>query len=159
MDVLPGAVARRIRWLRRTITSHSGLCAFVLIGTLTLILARQYGVSIQPLAELPSLNFEYYELNFLHLQDYVENMSSNLSCCIPSGISEGFAPKRQLQYSRWDDEPTDYTYIKKPHFHLLIPADTSTLSYQNRQSTMNLCRTLLSAGILNYPTTLYTRGR
>jgi len=47
---------------------------------------------------------------------------------------------------RWDDDLEDKSpsnsIIKKPKFHLLIPANIPTA---------NLCKTLLSAAILNYP--------
>ncbi len=51
-----------------------------------------------------------------------------------------------LEDTRWDDD-VDSTngnriVIKKPKFHLLVPA---------HKATTNLCKTLLSAAILNYP--------
>lgn len=48
--------------------------------------------------------------------------------------------------TRWDDDvelnTANNTMIKKPKFHLLIAA---------KSNSTNLCKTLLSAAILNYP--------
>lgn len=41
-----------------------------------------------------------------------------------------------------DSKDTSDTTVKKPKFHLLIPAT---------KPTVNLCKTMLSAAILNYP--------
>jgi hypothetical protein len=52
-----------------------------------------------------------------------------------------------VENSRWDDNvalnSANATMFKKPKFHLLIPA---------KSNSTNLCKTLLSAAILNYPT-------
>lgn len=49
----------------------------------------------------------------------------------------------EFQDTRWDDKVhVGEVTIKKPKFLLLIPA---------RNSSANLCKTLLSAAILNYP--------
>ena len=70
--------------------------------------------------------------------------TSRLSSYVPSRVSEAFAPNRDLDLLRWDDEldTKNPDNSKKPKFHLLIPA---------RKPTVNLCKTLVSAAVLDYP--------
>jgi len=54
----------------------------------------------------------------------------------------------QVEHNRWDDvvdqKNESNSRLKKPKFHLLIPAPDTN-------ATANLCKTLSSAAILNYP--------
>ncbi|CZR58143.1 uncharacterized protein PAC_08034 [Phialocephala subalpina] len=65
---------------------------------------------------------------------------------IPDSITDVLAQYGDFEEQRWDDgvdpENTTQMIIKKPKFHLLIPAN---------KPTENLCKTLMSAAILNYP--------
>lgn len=79
--------------------------------------------------------------------------AATFSSYIPNRITEAINTYSESEDTRWDDDvPSDGSkvVIKKPKFHLLIPA---------HKSTANLCKTLLSAAILNYPPpTLLTYG-
>ncbi|KUJ15336.1 uncharacterized protein LY89DRAFT_719906 [Mollisia scopiformis] len=72
--------------------------------------------------------------------------ASSLKDYIPDSITDVIAQYGDFEEQRWDDgvDPENATsrIIKKPKFHLLIPAN---------KPTENLCKTLLSAAILNYP--------
>ncbi|PQE03293.1 Legume-like lectin family protein [Rutstroemia sp. NJR-2017a BBW] len=79
-----------------------------------------------------------------HVDD-IQQTASHFGTYVPSTLSEAFAPYHVVDDGRWDDEishSNDSTPSVKPKFHLLIPAKTQTV---------NLCKTLLSAAILNYP--------
>ncbi|KAF4625476.1 hypothetical protein G7Y89_g12693 [Cudoniella acicularis] len=82
---------------------------------------------------------KHYELD-------IRQAASALSTYIPSGINSAISGK--VDGTRWDGdlkyEFKDETYPKKPTFHLLISMPDNTRS-------ANLCKTLLSAAILNYP--------
>jgi hypothetical protein len=71
---------------------------------------------------------------------------SAYSSYIPTTLADVVAQYGKLDNMRWDDDLEDKSpsnsIIKKPKFHLLIPANIPTI---------NLCKTLLSAAILNYP--------
>jgi hypothetical protein len=73
--------------------------------------------------------------------------AATLSSHIPNTVTNGFAQYRGgYENTRWDDDveskDMSNTIVKKPKFHLLIPAN---------KPTANLCKTMLSAAILNYP--------
>ncbi|KAM3077884.1 hypothetical protein ACMFMF_004303 [Clarireedia jacksonii] len=79
------------------------------------------------------------------MTDDIQRATSNFGTYVPSSISQVFAPYDIVDDGRWDDEisqSNDNTSSVKPKFHLLIPA---------KRRTINLCKTLLSAAILNYP--------
>ena len=65
---------------------------------------------------------------------------------IPSRISRVLVPTRDVEdFSGGDDvgsKNEKFILPKRPRFHLLVPA---------QKPTPNLCRTLLSAAALNYP--------
>ncbi|CAL3963293.1 unnamed protein product [Diplocarpon coronariae] len=72
--------------------------------------------------------------------------TSNLTGYIPTSIADAIAAYGEnIEDTRWDDadsEDGSRIVIKKPKFHLLVPA---------HKATANLCRTLLSASVLGYP--------
>ena len=70
---------------------------------------------------------------------------------MPSSISDAishYGKVEQVEHNRWDDvidhKNGSNFRLKKPKFHLLIPTPDTN-------ATANLCKTLLSAAILNYP--------
>jgi hypothetical protein len=71
---------------------------------------------------------------------------SAYSSYIPTTLADVISQYGELDNMRWDDDLEEKSpgksIIKKPKFHLLIPANIPTA---------NLCKTLLSAAILNYP--------
>ncbi|CZT45963.1 uncharacterized protein RSE6_06325 [Rhynchosporium secalis] len=73
--------------------------------------------------------------------------ASVLTSYIPTSITEAIATYGENEDTRWNDgesrNASNRIVIKKPKFHLLISA---------HQPTAKLCKTLLSAAILNYPT-------
>ncbi|KAG4028685.1 hypothetical protein MFRU_020g01240 [Monilinia fructicola] len=75
----------------------------------------------------------------------IQQTASSLGHYVPSKLSGAFAPHYAVDVGRWDDtissNDTD-TNVVRPIFHLIIPA---------RRRSINLCRSLLSAAILNYP--------
>lgn len=73
--------------------------------------------------------------------------AATLSNYVPDSVTEAFIHHAgEYENIRWDDDveskDTSNTVVKKPKFHLLIPAN---------KPTANLCKTMLSAAILNYP--------
>ncbi|KAE8445156.1 hypothetical protein EG329_013652 [Mollisiaceae sp. DMI_Dod_QoI] len=83
-----------------------------------------------------------------HLYNQVDlsRTASTLKEYIPNSITDVIAQYGDFEEQRWDDDvdPENATQriIKKPKFHLLIPAS---------KPTENLCKTLMSAAMLNYP--------
>jgi hypothetical protein len=72
---------------------------------------------------------------------------STLGAYIPHSITDVISHHEETEHNRWDDTTglTNGTEAsKKPKFHLLIPTPDA-------RSTPNLCKTLLSAVVLNYP--------
>jgi hypothetical protein len=65
---------------------------------------------------------------------------------VPSGVPGLFGPVREGEDLSWDVDigahSDSYYETREPAFHLLIPA---------REPTARLCKTLLSAVVLNYP--------
>jgi hypothetical protein len=75
----------------------------------------------------------------------IERTAYALKTYIPSRITDVISQYgSEFQDTRWDDDDksTGNIAYTKPKFHLLIPASIPTA---------NLCKTLLSAAILNYP--------
>ncbi|KAH7346791.1 hypothetical protein BKA65DRAFT_595231 [Rhexocercosporidium sp. MPI-PUGE-AT-0058] len=74
--------------------------------------------------------------------------ASTLTNYIPTSITDAIATygEPEPEDTRWNDvdpkNDSTHIVIKKPKFHLFIPA---------HKPTANLCKTLLSAAILNYP--------
>ncbi|TVY25514.1 hypothetical protein LHYA1_G005093, partial [Lachnellula hyalina] len=74
---------------------------------------------------------------------------STLGGYVPYSISDAishYGEVEQVEQNRWDDvvDPNSGSSVKKPKFHLLIPTPDTNAS-------ANLCKTLMSAAILNYP--------
>jgi hypothetical protein len=70
-----------------------------------------------------------------------------LSSYVPDRVTDAFAQYGgKYENTRWDDDVTSeeasYGTAKRPKFHLLIPAN---------KPSVNLCKTMLSAAVLNYP--------
>ncbi|KAG4411143.1 hypothetical protein IFR04_015714, partial [Cadophora malorum] len=80
----------------------------------------------------------------------LHSTSSTLTTHVPTGISGAIATygETENQDTRWEDSKSqneadsNHIVLKKPRFHLLIPAYNPSAA---------ICRTLLSAAILNYP--------
>ncbi|KAB8304687.1 hypothetical protein EYC80_004052 [Monilinia laxa] len=79
----------------------------------------------------------------------IHRTAASLGHYVPSKLSGTFAPHHAVDDGRWDDTISSNdpnTNVVRPIFHLIIPA---------RRRSINLCRSLLSAAILNYtPPTL-----
>jgi hypothetical protein len=79
------------------------------------------------------------------LQLEIQQTASSFGNYIPNSISDVIAQYgNDFQDTRWDDDikHAGKHGFKKPKFHLLVPAS---------KPTANLCKTLLSAAILNFP--------
>lgn len=88
-------------------------------------------------------------------QDQLQLAATRLSSYVPDSVAGAFAQYGvTYENTRWDDDVPSKDVVnmidKKPKFHLLIPAN---------KPSVNLCRTVLSAAILNYPpSTLISYG-
>ncbi|ATZ49669.1 hypothetical protein BCIN_05g00890 [Botrytis cinerea B05.10] len=77
-----------------------------------------------------------------------QHSASYLSSYVPEKLTGTFAPYTIIESSKWDDtiplpnNETNANTDTTPRFHLLILA---------RKKSLNLCKTLLTASILNYP--------
>ncbi|KAK6612055.1 hypothetical protein H4I96_01268 [Botrytis cinerea] len=77
-----------------------------------------------------------------------QHSASYLSSYVPEKLTGTFAPYTIIESSKWDDtiplpnNETNTNTDTTPKFHLLILA---------RKKSLNLCKTLLTASILNYP--------
>ena len=78
-------------------------------------------------------------------QDDLQLAAATLSSYVPDRVTNALA-HHVAGYERWDDvvesEDIGRVTVKKPKFHLLIPYN---------KPTANLCKTMLSAAVLNYP--------
>ncbi|THV47711.1 hypothetical protein BGAL_0293g00020 [Botrytis galanthina] len=78
----------------------------------------------------------------------IQYSASQLGSYVPEKLAGAFAPYTVIENSEWDDTipfPSNETNTitdTTPKFHLIIPA---------RKKSVNLCKTLLTASILNYP--------
>ena len=110
-----------------------------ILGTILLILGRRDVVSTIGVKKIyPSM------LTKFGLQLELQATAVTLGTYIPASIVDVIAQYgNDFSNIRWDDEVRGgKTAFKRPKFHLLIPAS---------QPTANLCKTLLSAAVLNYP--------
>ncbi|TGO24827.1 hypothetical protein BPAE_0094g00360 [Botrytis paeoniae] len=77
-----------------------------------------------------------------------QHSASQLGSDVPEKLAGAFAPYTVIENSKWDDtipfpnNETNTNTDTNPKFHLIIPA---------RKKSFNLCKTLLTASILNYP--------
>ncbi|KAK8909039.1 hypothetical protein QC760_003376 [Botrytis cinerea] len=77
-----------------------------------------------------------------------QHSASYLSSYVPGKLTGAFAPYTIIESSKWDDtiplpnNETNTNTDTTPKFHLLILA---------RKKSLNPCKTLLTASILNYP--------
>ncbi|KAJ8066458.1 hypothetical protein OCU04_005518 [Sclerotinia nivalis] len=75
----------------------------------------------------------------------IQRTASHLDNYVPNKLAGAFAPYNVIDGGRLDDTIPDNdtnTNLVRPKFHLIIPA---------RKRSANLCKTLISAAILNYP--------
>ncbi|TGO55481.1 hypothetical protein BOTNAR_0244g00210 [Botryotinia narcissicola] len=78
----------------------------------------------------------------------IQHSASQLGSYVPEKLAGAFAPYTILENSDWDDtipfpnNETNTNTDTNPKFHLIIPT---------RKKSLNLCKTLLTASILNYP--------
>ncbi|TGO56723.1 hypothetical protein BCON_0074g00180 [Botryotinia convoluta] len=78
----------------------------------------------------------------------IQHSASQLGSYVPEKLAGAFAPYTIIENSEWDDtipfpnNETNTNTDTNPKFHLIIPA---------RKKSFNLCKTLLTASILNYP--------
>ncbi|KAF7953966.1 uncharacterized protein EAE97_001364 [Botrytis byssoidea] len=78
----------------------------------------------------------------------IQHSASQLGSYVPEKLAGAFAPYTIIENSDWDDtipfpnNETNTNTDTNPKFHLIIPACKKSL---------NLCKTLLTASILNYP--------
>ncbi|TGO33447.1 hypothetical protein BHYA_0246g00150 [Botrytis hyacinthi] len=78
----------------------------------------------------------------------IQHSASQLGSYVPDKLAGAFAPYTIIENSEWDDtipfpnNETNTNTDTNPKFHLIIPA---------RKKSFNLCKTLLTASILNYP--------
>jgi hypothetical protein len=137
---LVNQLRRPTRLRRRAILS-----IFALIGIVFLIIGRRHAVSHRIYPKYGKL-----QTNAV-FQDDLQRTASNLGGYIPSSITDAishYGEIEQVEHNRWDDaiDPNNgsNSHVKKPKFHLLIPTPDTN-------ATVNLCKTLSSAAILNYP--------
>lgn len=141
---------------RRRIRSRLLLLLIGLAGILFIVHGRRHSVSIHPLKSLCPGSLKKYKLlctfllSVLFEQNKLHSTSSTLTTHVPTGISGAIAiyGETENQDTRWEDSKSqneadsNHIVLKKPRFHLLIPAYKPSAA---------ICRTLLSAAILNYP--------
>ncbi|TGO10343.1 hypothetical protein BTUL_0138g00300 [Botrytis tulipae] len=78
----------------------------------------------------------------------IQHSASQLGSYVPEKLAGAFAPYTIIENSEWDDtipfpnNETNTNTDTNPKFHLVIRA---------RKKSLNLCKTLLTASILNYP--------
>ncbi|KAF5868940.1 uncharacterized protein Bfra_011905ia [Botrytis fragariae] len=80
----------------------------------------------------------------------IQHSASQLGSYVPETLAGAFIPSATNESSEWDDtisvpsneNNTNTNTDTNPKFHLIIPA---------RKKSLNLCKTLLAASILNYP--------
>ncbi|TGO82437.1 hypothetical protein BPOR_0831g00010 [Botrytis porri] len=78
----------------------------------------------------------------------IQHSASYLGSYVPEKLAGAFTPSTIIEISDWDETfpfPNNETSTNtdtNPKFHLIMPA---------RKKSLNLCKTLLAASILNYP--------